>query len=183
MNNTTHLILLLLLFSTTAGICEAPNGASLHGTFIDAANGQPISDVLVRAAAEKIAQVYPDCEFEHATATGDDGTFSLTIPNEPRTYYAFSLMALHPQYQAKRLRHEMSPGKNKYDLGKIALKRTLTLKGSVSGEKNLAGLVVNMRMHTKSGTSSVPPHPLRMPQRLTPQATSASRISILSSTP
>ena len=150
MNNTTHLILLLLFFYNTPGICQTPNSASLHGTLVDAENGQPIPDVLVRTAAEKLTQVYPDRKFEHATATATDGTFSLTIPNDPRTYYAFSLMALHPQYQAKRLRHQMSPGKSKYPLGKIALRRTLSLHGKVSGAKNIAGCVVNLRMHTKS---------------------------------
>ena len=150
MNNTTYLILLLLFFTTAVGICQTPNSAALHGTCVDAENGQPIPDVLVRADAEKIARVYPEREFEHATATSTDGTFSLTIPNEPQTYHAFSLMALHPKYQAKRLRHEMSPGKNKYDLGKIALKRTLSLKGTVSGDKDLAGLIVNLKMHAKS---------------------------------
>ena len=150
MKNTIYLILLLLFFTTATGICQAPNRASLHGTFVDAESGQPIPHVLVRADPEKIARVYPDREFEHATATGDDGTFSLTIPNNPQTYYAFSLMALHPNYQAKRLRHEMAPDKDNYDLGKIPLKRTLSLQGSVSGEKNLAGLIVNLKMHTKS---------------------------------
>ena len=152
MNNTTSLILLLLFFTTTAvGVCQTPNDALLHGTFIDAEDGQPIPDVLVRADAEKIASVYPNRDFEHATATDANGTFSLTIPNDPQTYYAFSLMAIHPKYQAKRLRHEMPPEKSKYDLGKIELKRTLTLKGSVSGDKNLAGLIVNLKMHAKSG--------------------------------
>jgi hypothetical protein len=150
MNKTTYLILLLLFFATAVGICQTPNGASLHGTYVDAENGQPIPDVLVRADAEKIARVYPNRDFEHATATDANGSFSLTIPNDPQTYYAFSLMAIHPKYQAKRLRHEMSPGKSKYALGKIALKRTLTLKGSISGEKNLAGLIVNLKMHAKS---------------------------------
>ena len=149
-NNTTYLILLLLFFSAPAGICQTPDGASLHGTFVDAEDGQPIPDALVRADAEKIARVYPNRDFEHATATGTDGTFSLTIPNDPQTYYAFSLMAIHPNYQAKRLRHEMSPDKDSYDLGKIALKRTLSLQGSVSGGKNLAGLIVNLKMHAKS---------------------------------
>lgn len=151
MNNTTYLILLLLFFTTTAvGICQTPNSASLHGTFVDAENGQPIPEVLVRADAEKIASVYPDRDFEHATATDANGSFSLKIPNDPQTYYAFSLMAIHPKYQAKRLRHEMSPEKSKYDLGKIELKRTLSLKGTVSGDKALAGLIVNLKMHAKS---------------------------------
>ena len=150
MNNTTYLILLLLFFAAAIGICQTPDSATLRGTFIDAENGQPISDVLVRADAEKIEQVYPDRDFEHATATGTDGTFSLTIPNDPQTYYAFSLMAIHPKYQAKRLRHEMLPDTDSYDLGEIVLKRTLSLQGSVSGEKNLAGLIVNLKMHAKS---------------------------------
>ena len=148
--NIIRLIFLLFFFTAATGICQTPNRASLYGTFIDAESGQPIPDVLVRADPEKIAQVYPDRDFEHATATDANGTFSLTIPNDPQTYYAFSLMAIHPKYQAKRLRHEMSPEKSKYELGKIALKRTLTLKGSVSGEKNLAGLIVNLKMHAKS---------------------------------
>ena len=147
MKNTpiAYLILPLLL-----AFCEAQSSTTLHGTFIDAENGQPIPEVLVRADAEKIAQVYPDRDFEHATATDTNGTFSLTIPNDPQTYYAFSLIALHPKYQAKRLRHEMSPGKSRYNLGKIALKRTLRLKGRISGERNLAGLIVNLKMHAKS---------------------------------
>ncbi len=150
MNNITYLILLLLFFTTATGICQTPDGASLHGTCVDAENGQPIPDILVRADAEKIASVYPNRDFEHATATDANGTFSLTIPNAPQTYYAFSLMALHPKYQAKRLRQEMAPGKSKYNLGKIALKRTLSLKGSVSDGKDLAGLIVNLKMHAKS---------------------------------
>ena len=142
--------ILLSLFFIATGICQTPDSASLHGTCVDAENGQPIPDVLVRADAEKLASVYPNREFEHATATTADGAFSLTIPNNPRTYYAFSLMALHPQYQAKRLRYEMFPRKSKYPLGQIALRRTLSLHGKVSGSKNVAGLVVNLRMHTKS---------------------------------
>ena len=142
--------ILLLFLSTASGICQTPDNTTLHGTFVDAENGHPISEILVRVAAEKIERVYPDQEFAHATATDTKGTFSLTIPNENQTYYAFSLMALHPQYQAKRLRQEVSAGKSKYNLGMIALKPTLPLQGNVSGEKNVAGLVVNLRMHDKS---------------------------------
>lgn len=139
-----------LLFFTISGICQTPNSASLHGRLIDAEDGQPIPDVLVRAAPEKIESVYPDQDFAHATVTDPEGTFSLTIPNEPQTYYAFSLMVLHPQYQAKRLRQEMSPAKNHYDLGEISLKRTLSLQGNISGSKDVQGLVVNLKMHNKS---------------------------------
>ncbi len=145
-----RLISLLFFFTATVGICETPNTASIHGTFVDAEDRHPIPDVLVRVAPEKTAHVYPDREFEHATATGEDGTFSLTIPNEPQTYYAFSLLVIHPQYQSRHLRHEMSPGKNQYDLGKITLKRTLSLQGSVTGTENLAGLIVNLKMHNAS---------------------------------
>lgn len=152
MTNTrsTCLILSLLFLFTAVAFCETRSGATLRGIFVDAENGQPIPDVLVRADAEKIARVYPDREFQHATATDTKGTFSLTIPNDPQTYYAFSFMALHPKYQAKRLRHKMTPQKSEYNLGKIALKRTLSLKGNVSGEQNLAGLIVNLKMHAKS---------------------------------
>lgn len=152
-------ILLLLFFSTASGICQTPDSgeqytaqssAAIHGTFVDAKDSHPIADVLVRVASEKIERVYPDREFAHATTTDAKGAFSLTIPNEPQTFYAFSLMALHPQYQAKFLRQEMSPGKSRYDLGEIELKRTLALQGNVSGRKNVAGLVVNLKMHTKS---------------------------------
>lgn len=146
----TRLIFLLFFLIAGTGICGTSNIASVHGTFVDAENGHPIPDVLVRVAPEKTAHVYPDREFEHATATGEDGTFSLTIPNEPGTYYAFSLLVIHPQYQSKLLRHEMIPVRNRYDLGKIALKRTLSLQGSVSGAGNLAGLVVNLKMHNVS---------------------------------
>lgn len=147
---TPSLILLLCLYTAT-GICQMPQlSATLHGTFVDAENGQPIPDVLVRASPEKIEQVYPDQDFTHATATDAEGSFSLTIPNESETYYAFSLMALHPQYQSKLLRHEMTPGKNRYDLGEIALKPTLSLRGNISGSENSQGLIVNLKMHDTS---------------------------------
>lgn len=147
---TTSLILLLYLY-TAASICQTPQpGATLHGTCVDAENGQPIPDVLVRVSPEEIASVYPDRGFAYATATDAEEYFSLTIPNEPETYYAFSLMALHPQYQSKLLQHEMSPGKNRYDLGEIALKPTLFLQGNISGGENSQGLIVNLKMHDKS---------------------------------
>lgn len=104
----------------------------------------------MRVAPAEIGRVYPDREFAHATATDATGTFSLTIPNEPRNYYAFSLMALHPQYQAKLLRQEMLPQKSRYDLGEIVLRRTLFLQGNVSSIKNAKGVVINLKMHNKS---------------------------------
>ncbi|MDE0010185.1 MAG: carboxypeptidase-like regulatory domain-containing protein [Candidatus Poribacteria bacterium] len=150
MNNTISIYtILLLLFFTISGICQTPNSAFLHGRLIDAEDGQPIPDVLVRAAPEKIESVYPDQDFAHATVTDTEGTFSLAIPNEPQTYYAFSLMVLHPQYQAKRLRQKMSPAKNHYDLGEVSLKRTLFLQGNISGSKEVQGLLVNLKMHNK----------------------------------
>ena len=151
MNHTrvTHSIL-LLFFCATTGICQTPNSTSVHGTLVDAENGHPIADVLVRVAPEEIGRVYPDREFAHATATDAKGAFSLTIPNEPRNYYAFSLMALHPKYQSKLLRQEILPQKSRYDLGEIVLRRALSLRGNVSDAKNAEGLVVNLRMHNKS---------------------------------
>ena len=158
MKNTRIACLILpLLFA----FCEAQSSTTLHGTFIDAENGQPIPDVLVRADAEKIAQVYPNRDFEHATATDANGTFSLTIPNDPQTYYAFSLMAIHPKYQAKRLRHEMSPGKSRYNLGEIALKRTLTLKGTCFWRRESRWTYCESKdARENRQISSVPPHRL-----------------------
>ncbi len=151
-NNThiTPLILLLCLY-TTVGICQTLQpSATLYGTFVNAGNGQPIPDVLVRVSPEEMARVYPDPDFAHAAATNTEGIFSLTIPNEPETYYAFSLMALHPEYQSKLLRQEMSPGKNQYDLGEIVLKPTLSLRGNISGSIDIQGCIVNLKMHDKS---------------------------------
>ena len=142
--------ILLLFFYAAAGICQTPKSTSIHGTLVDAENGHPIAEVLVRVAPEEIGRVYPDREFAHATATDAEGAFSLTIPNGLQNYYAFSLMMLHPRYQAKLLQQEMLPGKNKYDLGEITLRRTLSLQGNVSGTQNAAGLVVNLKMHNKS---------------------------------
>ena len=153
MDNTRIIcsILLLLFLWTASGICQVPpDNTTFYGTFVDAQDECPIPGVLVRLAAEKIERVYPDREFAHATVTDAEGTFSLTIPSENQTYHAFSLMALHPQYQAKRLRKEMSSSESKYNLGIIALRRTLPLQGSVSGEKNVTGLVVNLKMHDTS---------------------------------
>ena len=142
--------ILLFVLYIASGICQTPDNITLHGRLVDAQDGRPIPEVLVRVAAEKIEHVYPDQEFAHATATDTKGAFSLTIPNLNQTYYIFSLMALHPQYQAKRLQQEMFPGKNKYNLGRIALRPTLHLQGNVSGKKDVAGLLVNLKMHNKS---------------------------------
>ena len=150
MQNYMARSILLLFLCTAPGICQTPDSTTLYGTFVDAETGHPIPDVLVRVAAERIARVYPDREFAHATATDTNGTFSLTIPDERQNYHAFSLMALHPQYQSKHLRQEMPLRKSKYDLGEIALRQTLPLRGNVSGEKNVAGLLVNLKMHDKS---------------------------------
>ncbi len=145
------LILLLLFLFSTVGICQTiQTSATLHGTFVDAENRHPISDVIVRAAPEKIEQVYPDRDFAHTTATNAEGIFLLTIPNESQTYYAFSLMALHPQYQSKLLRQEMSIGKNRYDLGEIALIHTLALQGNISGSRDIKGCILKLKMHDKS---------------------------------
>lgn len=128
-------------------------GASLQGRFVDAENGTPISELIVRVASEKIECVYPDKDFAHETETDAEGRFWLTTPNEARTYYAFSLMALHPHYQAKLLRWEMSPGKSRYDLEDLALKPLLSLQGTVlpaSPAHAVDGLVVQVKMHNKS---------------------------------
>lgn len=151
MNHTCIILSILLLFFWTAiGICQTLNSISLHGTLVDAENGDRITDVLVRVAPEEIGRVYPDREFAHATATDAKGTFSLTIPNEPQNYYAFSVMALHPQYQAKLLRQKMLPQKSRYDLGEIVLRRTLFLQGNVSSAKNAEGVIINLKMHNTS---------------------------------
>ena len=141
---------MLIFLYTLSGVCQTPDNTTFYGTFVDAQDGRPIPEVLVRVAAEKIERVYPDQEFAHATATDTKGAFSLTIPNLNQPYYAFSLMALHPQYQAKRLRKEMLFGKNEYNLGRVALRRTLPLQGNVSGQKDVTGLVVNLKMHNTS---------------------------------
>jgi len=142
--------ILLLFLYIASGICQTPDNTTFHGTCVDAQDGRPIPEVLVRVAAERIERVYPNQEFAHATATDTKGAFSLTISNENQPYYAFSLMALHPRYQAKRLGQEMFPGKNKYNLGRVALRPTLPLQGNVSGKKDIAGLLVNLKMHNRS---------------------------------
>ena len=128
--------------------------ASLHGKFVDAENGQPIPGMLVSVASEKRDRLYPDRDFAHETETDADGTFSLTTPNDAQHYYAFTLIALHPRYQAKLMsvdidnvdvglrkdttsRHITYPNalrltENRYDLGEIAMKQVLTLRGKVA---------------------------------------------------
>ena len=128
-------------------------GASLHGSFVDAENGNPISGVTVRAASEVKDTVYPDRRYAQQTETNTKGEFHLTIPNDSETYYAFTLMALHPRYQTHRWRWEMSPEKNVYDLGELSLKPFLSLQGRVSASNaryTVDGLKVQLKMHNKS---------------------------------
>ena len=128
-------------------------GASLSGSFVEAENGQPITGVTVRAASEVKDTVYPDRSYAHETETNTNGEFRLTIPNDSETYYAFTLIALHPQYQTHRWRWEMSPEKNVYDLGELALKSFISLQGKVSTSKavhTVDGLTVQLKMHNRS---------------------------------
>lgn len=129
------------------------SGASLHGRFTDAENGNPISGVSVRVASEKSESIYSDGEFAHETKTNTNGEFRLTIPNDSDTYYAFTLIALHPQYQTHRWRWEMFPEKNVYDLGELSLKNFLSLQGKVTTSNSgypVDGLKVQLKMHNKS---------------------------------
>ena len=128
-------------------------GASLHGSFVDAENGNPISGVTVRAASEVKDTVYPDRRYAQQTETNTKGEFHLTIPNDSETYYAFTLMALHPRYQTHRWRWDMDPDKNVYDLGELSLKPFLSLQGKVSASNaryTVDGLKVQLKMHNKS---------------------------------
>ncbi len=128
-------------------------GASLSGSFVEAENGQPITGVTVRAASEVKDTVYPDRRYAQQTETNTKGEFHLTIPNDSETYYAFTLIALHPQYQTHRWRWEMSPEKNVYDLGELTLKPFLSLQGRVSASNarhTVDGLKVQLKMHNKS---------------------------------
>lgn len=125
-------------------------GASLTGSFIDAENGNPISGVTVRAASEVKGTVYPNRRYAHETETDTNGEFHLTVPNDSGTYYAFTIIALHPQYQTHRWRWDMSPDKNVYELGKLELKPFLSIQGKVSKAKSnyaVDGLKVQLKMH------------------------------------
>ena len=127
-------------------------GASLIGSFVDAENGNPISGVTVNAAAEVKGTVYPDRSYAHETETNTNGEFHLTVPNDSDTYYAFTIIALHPQYQTHRWRWDMSPDKNVYELGKLELKPFLSLQGKVNKSKSdyaVDGFVVHLKMHNK----------------------------------
>ena len=128
-------------------------GASLHGSFVDAENGNPISEVLVNVASEKSESIYSDGEFTHEAETNTNGEFRLTTPNDPEIYYAFTLIASHPGYQTHRWQWEMTPDKNVYALGGLALKPFLSLQGKVSTSKavhTVDGLTVQLKMHNRS---------------------------------
>ncbi len=128
-------------------------GASLSGSFVEAENGQPITGVTVRAASEVKDTVYPDRSYAHETETNTNGEFRLTIPNDSETYYAFTLMALHPRYQTHRWRWDMAPDKDVYALGELSLKPFLSLQGKVSASNSgytVDGLKVQLKMHNKS---------------------------------
>lgn len=127
-------------------------GASLSGVFIDAENGNPISGVTVNAASEVKNTVYPESSFTYSTETDTNGEFHLTVPNDSGTYYAFTLIASHPQYQTNQWRWDMSPEKNVYELGKLELKPFLSLQGKVNKSKSdyaVDGLKVHLKMHNK----------------------------------
>ncbi len=129
-------------------------GASLSGVFIDGVNGSPISGVSVNAASEVRNTVYPDSTFARETETDTNGEFHLTVPNDSDTYYGFTLIASHPQYQTNRWRWDMSPNKNEYALGKLELKPFLSLQGKVTKSKSdyaVGGLTVRIKMHNKPG--------------------------------
>ena len=127
-------------------------GASLTGVFVDAVNGSPISGVSVNAASEVKNTVYPKSSFAYATETNIKGEFHITVPNDSNIYYAFTLIAAHPQYQTHHWRWDMSPDKKVYELGELSLKPFLSLQGKVSvsnARYTLSGLKVQLKMHNK----------------------------------
>ncbi|MYG00373.1 hypothetical protein F4212_14755 [Candidatus Poribacteria bacterium] len=127
-------------------------GATLSGVIVDAEKGSPISGVTVNVTSEIKNTVYPDSKYTNPTETNINGEFHLTIPNDSDTYYAFTLIASHPQYQTHMWRWEMSPGKNVYALGKLVLNPFLSLQGRVSKSKSgyaVNGLKVHLKMHNK----------------------------------
>ena len=71
----------------------------MFGRFVDAENQQPITGVSIRIASEKSDSLYRDGDFAHETKTDTKGEFRITTPNDSGIYYAFTLIASHPQYQ------------------------------------------------------------------------------------
>jgi hypothetical protein len=129
-------------------------GATIRGRFIDEENRQPISDLVVRAASEKIQTIYPDRRFNHEAQTNAAGEFWLTTPNDPQQYSAFLIVTIDSRYQSKRFRWDFAPGKNEYDLGEIVMQRVLSLTGKVakSTSDTVECLVVKLKMHNKSSS-------------------------------
>ncbi len=128
-------------------------GASLHGRFVDADNGNIIPGVFISAASEKSNSIYADGELTYETETETKGEFQISIPNDSETYYAFTLIASHPQYQTQRWRWEMSPDKDIYALGELSLEPFLSLHGKVvsfNSHQTVARLKVQLIMHHKS---------------------------------
>lgn len=127
-------------------------GASMFGRFVDAENQQPITGVSIRIASEKSDSLYRDGDFAHETKTDTKGEFRITTPNDSGIYYAFTLIASHPQYQTHHWKMDMSPEKNVYDLGALSLKPFLSLQGKVSVSNphhTVNGLKVKLKMHNK----------------------------------
>ncbi len=134
-------------------------GAYISGVFIDAENGNPISGVSVNAASEVKNTVYPDRRYAHETETNTKGEFHLTVPNDSDTYYAFTLIALHPRYQTHRWRWDMSPEKNGYEIGELSLKPFLSLQGKVTASNSdytVDGLKIQLKMHNKPADFFLP---------------------------
>lgn len=129
-------------------------GASIEGRIVDVKNGQPVPNAFVSVASEKSDSIYPDGQFLHDTESDINGEFQITTPNDSHIYYAFTVIASHPQYQTQRWQWEMSPNKEDYILGDLNLNPYLSLEGTVlnSGKRyNLEGLTVQIKMHNKSG--------------------------------
>ncbi len=127
-------------------------GSSVHGAFIDAESGQPISGALVSIASDKKISIYTDWTSAHETETNSKGEFRFSTPNNSDTYYAFTVVASHPRYQTHRWRREMIPEKDQYALGELKLKSFLSLRGTVSPSKSIGtveGLTVRLKMHDK----------------------------------
>lgn len=128
-------------------------GATLHGRFVDIENQRPITGVLIRVASERSDSIYRDGKFAHKTETNTNGEFRMTTPNDADFYYAFTLIASHPQYQTAHWKFDMYPEKNVYDLGSLSLKPFLSLQGKVSVSNphhTVKGLKVQLKMHNRS---------------------------------
>ena len=138
-------------------------GALVRGRLVDI-NSVAIPNLVVRIASVRIApRTYSPTKYIREVRTNINGEFSTMVPCTTDRTHAFHTILSNPGFQGKRIKNNIVPGKDLYEIGDIQLEKTLELKGNILQNVGTGNLEVVLQRYGKSPA----PMPIHVPTRQT----------------